>query len=769
MNQDGSSQSDALIRRLRWGMVVLLVLLPPAVWGAREGLSRMTNHPLQWISNGAQSGRDFTWFSELFEHYDPLVIGWDESLPDDPRIEEMVAGLETHVEGGLFAAVTSTKEVWDALTQGPLELTEAEAFERLYPALIGEQGETLVIAILSKKATARTQEAIDVIYDVAEQRCGLSRNEVHLGGPTVESVAIDDASVESLYRNVIPSAIAVMLVASPCLRSVWLTLVIGALAGICEALTLSTVYYLGSPFTGLLVVMPALVFVVFLSGSVHFCNYFYDALDDCLARTTPGDSRESPALDARVFEDAPRLALRAGTFPCSLAAGTTAVGIYSLATSRIEPVQVFAAYAGSGVLIALLVMLTMLPGVLVLRARQMGRSASKKQGTSAPNRQRRSLIVSATTRAPWAVAALIAAGTLVCGWGIERLNPTMDQSDFFAEDSKMMSDMRWLEQHIGPLLPLEVAVRMKSDAPLPFGERMRWVGTVAAELETLEAIGGCLSAATFAPEINSGASMGEIVRRRTVLREIANQRDELLATPYIAMDGADEVWRISVRVAADADHDQVREEVGNVVERMMTSLAPGLVSTPPVYTGLLMLIADSRRRLFTDLVTSFSVALVVIAIALSVMFRSIVLGAASILPNVFPTLLVFGCMGWLGADMDVGAMITASVGLGIAVDDTVHYLTWFTDGLRQGLAPNEAAAHAHRRCAAAMFRTTLICGAGLIVFLFSPLVLAARFAGLICILLAAAIVGDLVFLPAILCGPLRHWSQRRAQAAREAG
>ena len=756
------SNEVRFIRRMKWTVAALGLLLPGALWGAREGLLGMTNHPLQWLSNGATSGTEFQWFSDLFEHYDPLVIGWAGSLPDDPRILAMVDGLKEHAKGDapLFVGVTSSREVWESLTRGPLELSPEAAFDRLYPAMIGEQGETLVIALLSDQATARTREAIEVIYDVASNRCGLTEDEVHLGGPTVESVAIDDASIESLVRNVIPSGIAVLLVAAPCLRSIWLTIVMGALAGVCEAMALAAVYYFGSPFTGLLVVMPALLFVVFISGTVHFCNYFYDALE------------EGPSVPAA---NAATEALRMGKFPCSLAAATTAVGIFSLATSRIEPVQVFAVYAGCGVLLALLVMLLTVPGILAVRARQLTRLPQASSQNSSDVR-RSSLIVQITTKAPWSVASVVAAGSLICGWGLGGLNPTMDQSDFFAEESKMMSDMRWLEQHIGPLLPLEIAVRLDTNHPMSFGERMHWIQKAAMELAELESIGGCLTAATFAPEISSGTGMAAIIRRRVELREISNQREAFVSTPYVALDGAQEVWRISVRVAAGFDHDQVREDVGNVMTRMMQSLPAGLAFTAPhlnagpesgvAYTGLFMLIADSRRRLLADLASSFSVALLVIAVALSATFRSVMLGLASIVPNIFPSLLVFGCMGWLRADMDVGAMITASIGLGIAVDDTVHYLAWFTEGLDRGHSPEEAAAYAYRRCAGAMLRTTLICSAGLIVFLFSPLVLAARFAAMICVLLAAALIGDLVFLPAILCGPLRFWCLRRAAGAR---
>ena len=75
--------------------------------------------------------------------------------------------------------------------------------------------------------------------------------------------------------------------------------------------------------------------------------------------------------------------------------------------------------------------------------------------------------------------------------------------------------------------------------------------------------------------------------------------------------------------------------------------------------------------------------------------------------------------GWIGGSLDVGSIMTASVALGIAVDDTFHYLIWFTRGRNRGLSQAEAVQLAYKKCGPAMTQTTLICGCGLVVFLLS--------------------------------------------------
>ena len=98
--------------------------------------------------------------------------------------------------------------------------------------------------------------------------------------------------------------------------------------------------------------------------------------------------------------------------------------------------------------------------------------------------------------------------------------------------------------------------------------------------------------------------------------------------------------------------------------------------------------------------------------------------------------------------------MTASVAMGVAVDDTIHFLTWFRRGLDEGMNRQNAIMLAYDRCATAMTQTTLIGGLGLAVFSLSTFMPTQRFGILMLVLMLAALVGDLVFLPAILAGPV---------------
>ena len=132
------------------------------------------------------------------------------------------------------------------------------------------------------------------------------------------------------------------------------------------------------------------------------------------------------------------------------------------------------------------------------------------------------------------------------------------------------------------------------------------------------------------------------------------------------------------------------------------------------------------------------------------------------IPNVFPVILVFGAMGHLKVKIDIGTMMCASVAMGIAVDDTIHFLTWFRIGLRDGMTRNQALLEAYRRVGTAMTQTTLIGGLGLAVFALSTFTPTQRFGVMMVTLLVAALAGDLILLPALLAGPLGRFFMVKA-------
>jgi hypothetical protein len=198
-----------------------------------------------------------------------------------------------------------------------------------------------------------------------------------------------------------------------------------------------------------------------------------------------------------------------------------------------------------------------------------------------------------------------------------------------------------------------------------------------------------------------------------------------------------------------------------------TSVAEGPRPVRSLYTGIIPLVFKTQRQLLFSLRASLFSSGVLIVIVMAIVFRSVMAGATSMLPNLFPVLLVFGSLGLLGIKMDIGIVMTASVALGVAVDSTVHLVTWFYHGQARGLDRRNATLMAYEHCATATVQGAMISGLGLAVFAFSAFTPTRQFGYLMITIQSAALLGDLVMLPAILCGPLGKFFERKQRARAE--
>jgi predicted RND superfamily exporter protein len=134
--------------------------------------------------------------------------------------------------------------------------------------------------------------------------------------------------------------------------------------------------------------------------------------------------------------------------------------------------------------------------------------------------------------------------------------------------------------------------------------------------------------------------------------------------------------------------------------------------------------------------------------------RSFAAGVVAMVPNVLPVLVIFGGMGWMGIPLDIGSMMTASIALGVAVDDTIHYLARFREDLDHYGDRNQAIVATYQHCAIPTLQAAMISGLGLSVFAFSTFTPTQRFGWLMLTILIAGVISELIMLPALLAGPL---------------
>ncbi|MDA0809679.1 MAG: MMPL family transporter [Planctomycetota bacterium] len=812
-------------RRFRLLLFYLVAVLPLIGWGASQAMQTNANSPIDWVSDRFEPRAEYDRFREAFGAGDVVVVSWPGCTVDAESLDIFVDVLQRAPaffdENGewSFESVVTGRAVLRELTRG--SLTRDEALRRLRGTLIGPDGETTcAIVTFTAEGLQRRERLVRFIEGTLSRYCKVPTGDWHMAGPVMDGLSVDVASRKALDRFAVPSSVIVLLVCWGCLRNLPAALLVFGMSLLCQGATLALVHFSGETMSALLIVMPPLIQVLAVASGIHLTNYCVDAAErhgDTVAAERHGDTVAAERHGDTVA--AAREAVQSGWLPCVLSAGTTAIGLASLMVSEMTPIRQFGAYGAAGVALTSGLVLAVIPGVFAFWPRIHNARRLKPAPPGSVNTALDwSVLARGLQKSSWLVSAVALGAMFALAFGLPKLQTSVRIETLFPDDSEILSDYRWLEEHVAPLVPIEVVLRFEPECELSFAEKLRLVDRVETELAAQPDVGGTSSAATSVPsellaalrtspgrrdedpDQNPTADQGQnpaawshqtamspsepgllsetadhhqaeravafiqpavaLIQLEQTLRDVRTSNRSIGRRPAKhAPDrlADDDLWRITARVSAldETDYAEFLDRVRASVDPLILDRdGQSLRGVSAEFTGIMPLVHGIQRQLINDLFASFVGALVLIAIVMTLVQGGIMAGLVSMVSNLFPIVLMFGLLGWLRVPMDIGSVTTASVALGIAVDDTLHFLTFFRRGLDAGLSRFEAVLDSYRHCGRAKIQTSLICSLGLLAFAASDFVPTARFAWMMAALLGAALFGDLIVLPSLLLGPL---------------
>lgn len=728
-----------MIRTGKWVVAVLLLLLPLILYGASQIRSN-TADVSQWLPQGRPERQKYDEFVARFGDDQFLAISWPGCQLDDPRMARFALALEARnstLETPLIRAIVTPVDLVNKLIARPIELQYDQAVARLTGSMIGPDGLSLAVLKLTQKGTNRHAEVIEMVVSVAKETVNLNREDLRLGGGVYEAVMIDETSSRSLTRFVVPSSIAAFLVAWICIGNLRHMMVALAISAYCQITAVSVVYYLGGELNAVLIVLPNLIFMLTLSAAVHLVNYYRDAGNGAVA-------------------SAGNEAVRMGAKPCLLATLTTAIGLGSLMVSDLIPVSEFGFYCAVALVLATGVLLLSFAFLISIGSRDTRANRKRRSSQWARSVQagQRAVAGFVLDRAGWVTFVGLALLAMV-GWGTTRLTSTVETEQLFRPGSEIIRNYKWIENNIGPLVPVELIVSFPAATTLDLVDQIRFVKAVHRLAEHVPEVGGTISATTYTPILPQGNNLRSKIRRSVFRSRLEQSLPLLIEQGLLVQDGDINRWRITARLPAidELDYGQMTDKVRNAIAPCFEP-ASNRGQAELTMTGLSPVFFEAQQLLLSDLNKSFLLAFVLITPVMIMMLRGIWAGCLAMIPNLTPIILVFGILGWSGIPLDIAGILTASVALGIAVDDTLHFVTWFLRARNWGLSARASVAFAYRRCASAMIQTTLICCAAMLVYLPTEFVPTRKFAILMSLMLGGALAGDLLLFPAILAGPL---------------
>lgn len=429
--------------------------------------------------------------------------------------------------------------------------------------------------------------------------------------------------------------------------------------------------------------------------------------------------------------------------PPSLYAGlTTAVGFGSLIVSGFQPVISFGWMMILAMGISIVVTLTLFPAMLAIVG---GRTTIDETGFI-----RRLLGCTARVASTRKKLILVSAAAVlgVCAIGSSRLDVENSFIDYFSESTDVHRELSFIDEKLGGSTPLDIVYPAKAPAAdlLLSADQLTTMQKLQSLLNEHEAVGKVMSLVNFtalARQINDGKPVTEYEMTAAWRIMDASVRESLLGSFF---NPDTEEVRISLRIK-DATPGLDRGLLLQSIDQDVRASLPR--DAEYQLTNLFVLYQDILERLFRSQVLTLAVVLAALTLMFLLIFRSIRLALIAIVPNILVTATVFGVMGWFGIPLDLMTITIAAVAMGIAVDDTIHYVHRFRKESRDGDASG-AVRRAHGSVGFAVLYTTLILAAGFASLVFSDFVPSILFGLLTALGLGAAVLYDLTVLPVLL-------------------
>ncbi|UTF59593.1 RND family transporter [Gilvimarinus sp. DA14] len=433
-------------------------------------------------------------------------------------------------------------------------------------------------------------------------------------------------------------------------------------------------------------------------------------------------------------------ALRKKFKPCLYAGITTSVGFASLLLTDIQPVIAFGWMMMIAMLVSITTSLLLFPALL---------SFLKREEKPTPHKFAKLLLNGFYRLANQHGKLVVLISVVLLGAsaaGLFRLSVENSFINYFKESTQVHRELSFIDKQFGGTTALDITYSpaKPENTDLDFtAQQLQRLQLIQAALTDYQASGDTLSVVNFtelAKQINDGKPLTEYEINAVYWTLDKDLRESLLGSYY---NQDEHQFRVSTRVQ-DTTEGLNRSDYIEQIRADMRALE--IPEGEYQMTGLFMLYQNILQKLFRSQILSLGLVYVVLTLAFWVIFRSLRLALIGIVPNILTTIAVLGTMGWLGIALDLMTMTIASIAMGIAVDDTIHYMHRY----REETSHTDALYRTHHSVGYALLYTTLIIVIGFSMLLFSDFVPSIQFGLLSGLAMSVALLADLTLLPVLL-------------------
>lgn len=604
--------------------------------------------------------------------------------------------------------------------------------ERFVHNLISEDGETLVIFLKTVPSIQldQAEELMVALNGLVEE---YEFEEYHyLGRPYFQKELVAMQKREITVSAII-SGILVTLVMFFLFRRPWGIFVALVSIGLGMLLFMGLLGATGRELNAMAALYPVLMIIVGTSDVIHIMSKYIDEL------------RKGERQDRAIVTTIKEIGLAT-----LLTSTTTAIGFASLLTSKVGPIRDFGINAAIGVMVAYVTVIFFTTAVLSwFRADQiikLGRGHAFWEKWM--DRSYRF-----TLRYPARIAIGGMLTLFIALWGISKITTNYGIINNMPIGEKITEDFRFFEQNLTGFRPLEFAVTAKEGYKANDWEVIQAMAKVEDHLKEYPSIQAVASITTVYKSIhqmmnNNAPEAYELPDTREQF-----QRYQRLATRIpkmnvnVLLSKDREKARITSRIN-DVGADTIKQ-MGQRIDRWITeNTDTSVVAFKRTGTGLI--IDKNAEYVRQDLLYGLGTAILIVSLLMALLFRNLKMLLISLVPNLFPLILAGALLGFLGIELEAGVSIVFAVIFGIAVDDTIHFLSKYKLARNKGLEVEKAMRITFLETGKAIVLTSIVLFFGFLVMLFSIHPPSVTIGLLISLTLVSALLSDLLFIPLLI-------------------
>ena len=604
--------------------------------------------------------------------------------------------------------------------------------ERFVGNLINERGTTLVLAMKTptlinlnqSRAIMGSLDSLVAQYDF---------DGTYYLGPAYFQKELVDMQIREVVVSALVSGLLVSLVMFFLFRrplGIAVALVSIALGLV---LFLGTLGLLGRELNAIAALYPVLMIIVGTSDVIHIMSKYIDEL-------RKGEPKER-AIRTTIKE------IGLATLLTSI---TTAVGFATLLTSRIDPIRDFGINAALGVMVAYVTVILFTTSLLSYLDVDQIVKLGRQQAFWDRILER---VYRFTRRRPGTIKIGAAVLVALCFLGISQITTNYRIESTLPRGRKITEDFQFFERELSGFRPFELAVIARDSSRV-------------TDFDVLTEIGKIEDYVKQFPFVQSTASITALYR--SINQAFNNNRPDAYVLPeteakfrrYAALAERVPAVNLNILVSQDRRKARITSRLGDMgADSIKVFLAQtddwinrnvdtSLVEVRSTGTGLI--IDKNAEYIRRSLLQGLGLAILIVCVLMAVLFRSWRMLIVSLIPNLLPLLIAGAILGLLQIELEAGVSIVFAIIFGIAVDDTIHFLSKYKLARRKGLDVTESIHLTFRETGKAIVLTSVVLFFGFLVMLFSIHPPSVTIGLLISLTLASAVVSDLLLIPLLL-------------------